>query len=237
MFIAAVAAGAVMCSHHTSQASPLESYTELHQTLSGMEGLVWTCLGLSKDSEALLFDSLQMKDLADESRQARANLDSEEEPSEKIEKLVGDETDEERAARQEQEDEKRARARAELETIAALSAEQQELLFASFVNTVHIIMYVTDLIPQTIQVGMGIVNFATSLANPIGALEFSKAGFKPKVVKAQLDSRFKGVDLLTKEFDRTSKANKLLLDDIFAKYKLDPPKVEPPKTEETASEL
>jgi len=213
-----------------ANATALEQYNELRATLAGVEATILACVALSQSSEILLAEALDMKEIADEVRQAQANIQAVEDPSEAVALMV-ESYDEDLQAQ------KQADMQAAAEALVELTAEKQEKLFGSFTNTVQIVMYITELVPQFLNIGTGIANFGMALANPMDAIAFSQAGYKPKVVKKEIDSRFANIKAASNAFDTSAKANRDLLKSIFDKHKVEAPAVAAPEAVETSSDL
>ena len=221
----------VLCTHTTSaNATALEQYNELQGTLTNLEATVLACVALSQDSEILLAEALDMKDIADQVRQAQANVQAIEDPSEAVALMLAEYDEDLEAQKKVQMQEKAA-------ALVEITADKQEKLYGSFTNTVQIVMYITDMVPQFLEIGTAILNFGMALANPMDAIAFSQAGYKPKVVKKAIDSRFGNIKAASNAFDASAKANKELLKSIFDKHKLEAPAVEAPKAIESASEM
>ena len=221
----------VMSVHTTSaNATALEQYNELQATLTRLEATVLACVALSQDSEILLAEALDMKEVADAVRQAQANVQAVEDPTEAVALMMSEYNEEAEA-------EKQALMQQKAAELVEITADKQEKLYGSFTNTVQIVMYITDMVPQFLEIGTAILNFGMALANPMDAIAFSKAGYKPKVVKKAIDARFGNIKAASNAFDTSAKANKDLLKSIFDKHKLDEPAVEAPKAIESASDL
>jgi len=243
-------------------ANPLSEYTDLQRALAGYEFTLVQVLSLAADSEILLMQALDLKEEADEARISKKNLESME-PTDAVgevakfdcseddgkkkkkKKKMKPAEEEEAAAAKKARDEYCADEKAKNELVQARAAEVKELnqeqqgyLFKGFMNTVWVVAHFVTLVPQTVQIGASMTTFVLSLANPMDAIGFAAAGYKPNVVKEQLDTRFNNIKVVSKAFDEKAKRNEALFKDIMKRLDLKEPKVEAaPALKEESSEI
>ena len=102
-----------------ANATALEQYNELRATLAGVEATILACVALSQSSEILLAEALDMKEIADEVRQAQANIQAVEDPSEAVALMVESYDEDLQALKQ-------ADMQAAAEALVELTAEEME---------------------------------------------------------------------------------------------------------------
>jgi hypothetical protein len=213
----------------SSGGGPEAAYKGLAASISNSEDILFQILVLGQTSEIHLLTALGMKDLATAAKKKKKNLKSAESKSAAIAAVSAEDPAVDKAKN-------KALAAAAGEQ-REFSAAQEEALFEGFLVGVQVVFSVVNLVQATINIGTSMVSFGLSLANPMDAVAFSKAGYKPKVIKADLDSRFGAIKSVMSRIDKQAKVNDKTFKKIMKVNKLKPPKAGKPKALEASSEM
>ena len=216
-------------SSSSSGGGPLAAYKSLAASISHSEDILFQILVLAQTSEIHLLTALDMKDLATDAKKKKKNLTSAEDNSAAIAAVAAEDPEAGKAK-----DEALAAAAGEQREF---SEAQQEALFEGFLVGIQVVFNVVSLIQAVVKVGTSMASFVMSLANPMDAVAFSKAGYKPKVIKADLDARFGAINSVLKRIDKQAKNNDKTFKQIMKVNKLKPPKAGKPKALEASSEM
>jgi hypothetical protein len=214
-------------------ASSVDAYNNLHSSLAQQESILLQLLVMGLDVESNLLEALDLKELAEEAKKRKLNLESTEDKSAAIQSASEEDL--------EFEAKKKSAIDAAMAEKRELTAEQQQYVFNGFIITVTILMNIKTVVSSTVNVGLSMTQFVMSMINPLEAINFAvsvkAAGMKPKDVKKQLDSRFAALKTVSKRMDDTAKRNDQLLRDIMKQHKLTPPKNVQPKVVEASSAM
>ena len=213
----------------SSGGGPLAAYKSLAASISHSEDILFQILVLAQTSEIHLLTALDMKEFATDAKKKKKNLTSAESKTAAIASVAAEDPDADKAKQ---------------EALAAASGEQREFsqaqqdaLFEGFLVGVQVVFNVVKLVQAVVQVGTSMASFIMSLANPMDAVAFSKAGYKPKVIKADLDARFGAIKSVLDRIDKQAKSNDKTFKQIMKVNKLKPPKAGKPKALEASSEM
>jgi hypothetical protein len=216
-------------SSSSSGGGPEAAYKGLAASIGRSEDILFQILVLAQTSEIHLLTALDMKDLATLAKKKKKNLTSAESKSAAIAAVAAEDPEADKAKN---------------EALAAAAGEQreftdaqQEALFDGFLVGIQVVFSVVNLVKATINIGTSMASFIMSLANPMDAMAFSKAGYKPKVIKADLDSRFGAIKSVMGRIDKQAKVNDKTFKKIMKVNKLKPPKVGKPKALEASSDM